>query len=142
MCSLPCSDAGPAGNTALLEMIPERLDRETPECPDREGDQRHNRERAPATRVKGLFRQARRNKAGDIHLLPVGVGARLVEPVQRMLVGGLGKAPLAFQLLIRAKLARQRIVAVWITVGQVARHASSDRMRALSTLTDGASSCM
>jgi len=72
-------------------MIADRLGRETADCPDREGNQRHNRERAPATRVKRLFRQARRDKAGDIHLLPVGIGARLVEPVQRMLVGGFGK---------------------------------------------------
>jgi hypothetical protein len=131
------------GYTASLEMIADRLDRETADRPDRKGDQRHDSERAPATRVERFFRQARRDKAGDVNLLPVGIGARLVEPVQRMLVRGLRKAPLTLQLLVRAELARQRIVAVWIAVRQVARNGpSSERMRALSTLTDGASSCM
>src|SRR5947209_20315064 len=95
-----------AGYTASLEVIADRLDRETADRPDRKGDQRHHSERAPAARVERFFRQAWRDKAGDVDLLPVGIGARLVEPVQRMLLCGLRKAPLTLQLLVRAQLPR------------------------------------
>ena len=39
-----------------------------------------------------------------------------------MLIRSLRKAPLTLQLLVRAELARQRIVAVWIAVRQVTRN--------------------
>src|SRR5205823_13017821 len=107
---------------ASVQMIADRLDGENDDCPECKGNQRHDSELAPATRVERFFRQARRDKAGDVNLLPVGIGARLIEPVQRMLVRGLRKAPLTLQLLVRAELARQRIVAVWIAVRQVARN--------------------
>src|SRR5947199_10470245 len=94
-----------AGYAASLEMIADRLDRETTDCPDCKGNQRHDSERAPATRVERFFRQARRNKAGDVNLLPVGIGARVVEPVQPMSVRGLRQAALALQLLVRAERA-------------------------------------
>jgi hypothetical protein len=81
-------------------VIADRLHGETANPPERKGDQRDDPERAPPARIEGLLGKARRHKAGDVDLLPVGVGARLVEPMQRVLIGGLGKAALALQLLV------------------------------------------
>src|SRR5205823_6958515 len=99
----------PSRYRGLSEMIADRLHCQSADRPEREGEQCYHPERAPAARVERFFGQARRNKAGDIDLLPIGVGARLVEPVQGMLIGGFGKPAFAVQLLVGTELARQRV---------------------------------
>src|SRR5260370_16069069 len=93
----------------LSKVIADRLHGQSADRPERKSKERHHPERAPAPRVERFLRQARRDKAGDIDLLPIGVGARLVEAMQGMLIGGFGKPALAVQLLVGAELARQRI---------------------------------
>src|SRR5438132_5343859 len=96
----------------LSEVIADRLHGQSADRPQRKSKERHHPERAPAARVERFLGQARGNEAGDVDLLAVGVGARLVETVQGMLIGGFGKPALGVQLLVGAELARQRIDAV------------------------------
>src|SRR6266849_8062862 len=93
----------------LSAVIADRLHGQPADRPERKSKERHHPERAPAARVERFLRQARGNKAGDIDLLAIGVGARLVESMQGVLIGGFGKSPLAVQLLVGAELARQRV---------------------------------
>ena len=81
-------------------MVADGLYGQPADAPERERDQRHDAERAPSPWIERFLRQHRRHKAGDVNVLPVGVGARLIEPQQRMLVSGFGEFAFAFELLV------------------------------------------
>ena len=95
-------------------MIANGLHSQTPDAPERYGEQRNDRERTPASGIERFFRQARGDKAGDKDVLPIGIGARLVEALQRVLIGGLGELALALQLFIRAENPRQLRPLSWM----------------------------
>src|SRR6266851_5266519 len=91
------------------QVIADRLYGQPADAPKRERQQRNRPERAPAAGIEGFFRQARGDETGDEDALPIGIGARLIEVLQCMLIGGFGKFSLVFQLLVRAEDARQRV---------------------------------
>src|SRR5207244_5864788 len=93
----------------LSEVIADRLHGQPADRPQRKSKECHHPERAPAARVERFLGQARGDKAGDVDLLAVGVGARLVETVQSMLIGGFDKPALAVQFLLGPELARERV---------------------------------
>src|SRR5438046_6705583 len=84
------------------QMVTHRLKDRTADCPSREGNQENHTDRAQPPRIEGLLGQGRLDKARDINLLAVRVDARPIEGLEGMLIGSLGKIPLAFELLIRA----------------------------------------
>src|ERR1700686_317247 len=80
------------------QMIADGPHGQTADAPERQRDQRNGAERAPAAGIERFFRQARGDETGDKDVLPIGIGARLIEALQRVLVGGLGEFVLALQL--------------------------------------------
>src|SRR5580698_173061 len=88
------------------KMLANRLHREAADRPDRKRDKRDSSERAPAPRVQGALRKARRHKAFDIDVLSIGVVARPIERLERVLISRLGKFPLGVESLIRSEFVR------------------------------------
>src|SRR6266404_1769564 len=84
------------------QMVTHGLKNRTAYCPNREGNKENHTDRAQPSRIQRFLGQGRLDKAGDIDLLSVGVHARAVEGLERMLICVLRESPLTFELLIRA----------------------------------------
>jgi hypothetical protein len=82
-------------NEGYRKVIADRLYGQAPDAPERKRHQRNGPEDAPAAGIERFFRQAWGYEAGDKNVLPIGIGAGLVEALQSVLIGGFGEFPLA-----------------------------------------------
>jgi hypothetical protein len=87
-------------------MIADRLHGEPANRPDSEDEQGYGAKRPPATGIERRLRQARRHKAFDIDVLPIGVVAGAIECFERMLIGGLGEFSLGVERFVRSEFVR------------------------------------
>jgi hypothetical protein len=69
--------------------------------PDSEGNPRNHGERLQPARIQRFLGERRPDECGEINLLAVGIDARAVERLQRVLIGILGERSLAFELFVR-----------------------------------------
>ena len=82
-------------------MISYRLNSDAADRPNNDSDQKNDAECLEAARIQRFLGKRRADECGEIDLLAVGIDARSVERLQRVLIAVLGKGPLALELFIR-----------------------------------------